>query len=367
MKTIAYLRTASIYDDSRATKEIKALAAEEFRILVIGWDKDEKAEEMCKEAFQEKNIVFAFYKHHIEGGIGFKGLPYMIAYFWFAYNILKKHENEIEFVHACDLDTGIPAFKFCKKFNKKLVYDIYDYYIDTHYVPHIIKNLIEKQEIKVINFSFTTIICTEERKIQIEKATPKNVVVIHNSPDITGVLFSDEDCDYAYCGAISEMRLLEDIFSEYQNNEDIRIKVAGSGRLEKQAKNLAITYKKFDYLGPVPYSKVLEIEAKARVLSAIYEPTIRNHQLCAPNKFYESLALGKPIIVCRGTGIDKIVEKYKVGAVINYDVEEFYEAIRTLILNNELRKDMGSRARALYEEKYKWSIMAKRLTEIYLQ
>ena len=108
-------------------------------------------------------------------------------------------------------------------------------------------------------------------------------------------------------------------------------------------------------------------ESKSICLSAIYEPTIRNHRLCAPNKFYEALALGKPIIVCKGTGIDKVVEENNIGKVIDYDVHQFYNAVRMFKDNPELCAQMGKRARKLYEEKFSWSIMERLLLETYEQ
>lgn len=137
------------------------------------------------------------------------------------------------------------------------------------------------------------------------------------------------------------------------------------GTYSKFAEELAEQHENFAFLGTLPYSRVLQTAARSRVLSAIYEPTIRNHRLCAPNKFYEALALGKPVIVCRGTGIDKIVEQNNIGAVIDYDASQFYDAVRTLAEDEQLRKEMGVRARTLYEEKYKWSIMKGILLRAY--
>ena len=89
----------------------------------------------------------------------------------------------------------------------------------------------------------------------------------------------------------------------------------------------------------------------------------RNHQLCAPNKFYEALALSKPIIVCKGTGIDNIVQENKIGIVINYSASEFYDAVIWFKNNLEEAIAMGNRGRLLYEENYRWSIMEQKLID----
>ena len=82
----------------------------------------------------------------------------MFGWFKFVKKILKLVQAEIDVVHACDLDSGLPAKSMCKKYNKKLVYDIYDYYIDAHRMFGRLSGIVEKMEIKVINFADCTII-----------------------------------------------------------------------------------------------------------------------------------------------------------------------------------------------------------------
>ena len=168
-----------------------------------------------------------------------------------------------------------------------------------------------------------------------------------------------------YCGGLYGRRLIEEIFEQYPDNSQFKFVFAGSGDYSSKAEQLDREYKNFTYLGPVSYSKVLEVEKRSKVISAIYEPTIRNHRLCAPNKFYEALALGKPLIVCQGTGIDNIVSMDAIGKVIRYDAQEFYRVLMELVNEDNERKKMGEKGRQLYEHKYKWSLMKKRLIELY--
>lgn len=103
----------------------------------------------------------------------------------------------------------------------------------------------------------------------------------------------------------------------------------------------------------------MDLESKGKVLFAVYNPDVPNNRLSAPNKFYESLALGKPIIVCRGTGIDKLVKKYNLGLSIPYNANEFYKALNTLLKNPDLCREMGRNGRKLFKEKYNWERMEK--------
>lgn len=274
-------------------------------------------------------------------------------------------QDTIDIIHACDYDTGATVRRFAERHNIKFIYDIFDYYIDSRPVPAALRNLIEQDEIKTINAAETTIICSEERKTQISKANPKNLVIVHNSPDIDKYEIYDEFYDYAYCGGLTNGRLIKEILDSYAANHEYKFVFAGTGYYANKAKFLDENYNEFIYKGALPYAEVIETEKRAKVISAIYEPTIRNHQLCAPNKFYEALALAKPVIVCKGTGIDKIVQDKNIGIVINYSANEFYSALQKLCTNDNARREMGIRGRELYEKNYKWSIMKNRLLEVY--
>lgn len=94
-------------------------------------------------------------------------------------------------------------------------------------------------------------------------------------------------------------------------------------------------------------------------------PRKKNRIVFIPYKFYESLALGKPMIVCRSTGIDKIVEAYNLGITIPYNADEFYRALYKLLKDPVRCKEMGQNGKKLYEEKYRWEIMEKKLLQAY--
>lgn len=364
-EVVAYIRSSTIFDDSRATKEIIALCEAGHRVIAMGWDRSGQAEEKCLQVFSKYQVEFRFFKVRVEGSLGMRNIGKLLAWLRWVNGCLRR-EPTVTAVHACDLDAAVSVTGIARRRKLKFVYDIYDYYVDSHSIPRQLAGLVERLEIKVINGADLTVICTEERKKQIQKASPKRLLVIHNSPDVPARP-DPKDCryDYAYCGSLYEDRLLVEIFGGYPQNSDLKVAVAGYGNCESMAQGLAGQYPNFTFFGALPYDRVLDIENNTKVISAIYDPANKNNRLAAPNKFYEALALGKPVIVCAGTGIAKIVEQYKVGRVIDYDGEQFYRALRELLASEALRAEMGARARKLYDEKYRWDIMRRRLQEAY--
>ena len=56
------------------------------------------------------------------------------------------------------------------------------------------------------------------------------------------------------------------------------------------------------YYGRIPYDRTIALEKECDVMCAIYDPKVPNHYYAAPNKFYEALMLGMPLIMAKGTG-----------------------------------------------------------------
>ena len=364
-ETIVFIRSSDIYNDSRATKEIRTILEHGYRVIVLGWNRNGDAKNKTKQVFEKyaDSIELRFFDYDASEGIGVKNIHVMIKWLnWIKRNI-KKH-GTIEYVHACNLDCVLSIIKYCNRKRIKLVYDIYDYYPDSHNMSGVLKNMAKWMEGKVINMSDAVIVCTEERKNQIYNARPKRLYVIYNSPRID---FSESEIkyDYVYCGTLGGNRLIREIIEGYEKNKDLKIAVAGYGKYSNLAKQFSIKYKNFDFFGTLTYSDVLMLESESLVLSAIYKPTIRNHRYCAPNKFYEAMALSKPIIVCKGTGIDRAVAENNTGMVIDYDVKQFYDSVRAIKADKNKAIRMGKKSHKLYNNEYSWSIMEERLISIY--
>ena len=98
---------------------------------------------------------------------------------------------------------------------------------------------------------------------------------------------------------------------------------------------------------------------------AIYDPKIENHRYAAPNKFYESLMLGKPIVMVKNTGMSQVVSENRIGILIDYTKEDFLKGINWLIAHQSEWPTMSKKMKKIYQSKYSWKIMDKRLLELY--
>lgn len=371
-RNVVFLRSTSIKNDSRITKEVECLKRNGYEVTIFGWDRDGFLGEEKTLELNELSIPVKAFRKKAKYGAGIKSLFKLLQFqVWLTYKLIKIRKN-IDIIHACDLDTALPAKFISKIFKKKMVYDIFDYYIDSHHVPKIMESKIENMEIKVINNADITIICTEQRKEQIKKANPKKCIVIYNTPKIDEekiqqkiIKASNEKFKIVYVGILQNNRLLKEIGEEIKKYENIELHIGGFGKLEEYFLDLSEKYNNIFYYGKMKYEDVLRLEKDADVLFATYNPKVQNHKYSAPNKLYEAMALGKPIIVCKNTGIDKIVDKEKIGCRISYNVKEFIEAVEKLSNDKLLLENIKNKTKKIYNDKYSWRMMEKRLIEEY--
>lgn len=290
--------------------------------------------------------------------------------FWLLYKLIRDNKK-YKYIHACDFDCGFVAMIVCSIFNKKLVYDMYDYYSDSRPMGPFVTKLINGLENAVINSSYASIICGEWRTEQIAGSKPKQLFVIHNTPEISGVQHKNmlkskaDKIKIVYAGILQDHRLILEILEEIKEHNEYELHIAGFGKYEREILAAYQEGENVFFYGSLPYSDVLSLESECDILFATYDPDIKNHKYSAPNKVYEAMALGKPIIVCKDTGIDKMVTENKIGCAVEYNAKAFFEGIKQLVSNSENLEEIKFNAQKLYKEQYNWKTMEQRLMEIY--
>ena len=359
---IVLIRSNPVMPDPPVEKMADTLLKLGHTVRILAWDRDNAyAEKASYKVLSNSKIEMIHFgiQAKYSGGFktNFKGL------LLFQLRILKwllKHCAEYDAVHAFDFDTGFVAKICCNILRKKFVYHILDYYVQAHRLPgRILESIVESSEIRVINAADATIICTEKRFEQIAKASPKKVYVIHNTPVLT--LQNTEVFDLqgrpsniriAYVGILSKMRLLKETVTAVSQMKNIEMHIGGFGEYEEWMRDAAARYNNIFFYGKLQYSQTLSLESQCDIMVATYDPSIRNHKYSAPNKFYESLMLGKPIIMAKDTGYDAIIKKNDIGFLAEYSEEGISNAIHALEMRKNDWKSMGERAKQLYSSTY---------------
>ena len=369
MKNVLFIRSNPVNPDSRVEKETACLSRAGYNVTIFGWDRS-STYSLQKRKLNAFGEIITIYRIGIKAGYGngIKNIFNLIRFQAAIIRFLNTHKNIFDVIHACDFDTAVPSFFVTNKKNTRFVYDIFDFYVDSFAVPSVFKPLILAADKHIINNSDAVIICTEQRKAQIQNTNPKKVVVIHNSPPKLlheGKIVNNSKIKIAYFGILSHGRLIEELLNVVANNNDLQLYIGGFGALEDIVLEKSKSCSNIKYFGRIAYDRVLQIEQAVDLMTAIYDPQIPNHRFAAPNKFYEALMLGKPLIMAKNTGMSEIVKDNEIGALIDYSEIGLVHGIDELITKRGKWVNMSLKMKMLYENEYSWSVMENRLVTLY--
>jgi glycosyltransferase involved in cell wall biosynthesis len=148
--------------------------------------------------------------------------------------------------------------------------------------------------------------------------------------------------------------------------DNVKLVLGGFGYLEKRVKSCITDMPKVLWVGFVPGKKLIEYNLASDIMVVLFNPSRQSQRVCLPNKLFEAMAAGKPIIVCKGTEAAKIVEKEGCGLVVPYGNREALRgAIVSLTKDNKYRKELGKKGLAAAKKMYNWQVQESRLLEIY--
>jgi glycosyltransferase involved in cell wall biosynthesis len=340
-------------------------------VKILAWDRDENYKEK-REEIMVGDISIPIIRFGIKAsfGEGIKNLKQFLCFQFRMGKWLYRHRKEYDCIHACDFDTAFTSSVVNHIVRKNFVFDIFDY-LSTD-AKSGLSLIIKKLENYIINYAHAVIICSEKRREQIKDTNPKKLIVIHNSPSVPENIIKfalrglPGKIKIAYVGILQDFRLLEEIVEFVKREPILEFHVGGFGKYEDFFKNNDIKESNIFYYGRLKYEDTLSLESSCDIMTAIYAPWISNHKYAAPNKFYEALMLGKPVIMVEGTGMSEIVEKEEIGKVIKYDGEEFINAVKGIQKQlGEKREIISDRMKKIYYDEYSWDEMERRLLKLY--
>ena len=383
-KKIVILRSQAVNADSRAEKEAYSLLSGGYAPVFLGWNRD-----VSGNIIHRNKVLFGrtvpLFQICVKGKYfqGFvKNLIPMARFQMQMLRWLKKNRQDIDAIHACDLDTALLTARFAKKKHIPFVYDVYDYYPDGHAKKGTgMYKALTRLDRKTEKRSDAVIVCTEERLTQIAPEMCKRVEVIHNAlpmlysqnAESKGVVQHNGLVHFVFIGAIIRGRYLMEMIETIAakgNVCDMYIGGFGSDGMIEQIKAYESRHDNIHFIGFLPYQDVISIEKECDVIPAVFDPTIGNHRFAAPNKFYEAIMLGKPLIMLHDTGMDKWVSEYGIGKVISGETSdefraEFSKAVDELIARRDEWQTIAETERRLYNERFSWEIMESRLLNLY--
>lgn len=346
---VLFLRSLDCNPDPRLQKYCDYLMKEGIKYHILCWDRDLKYSDDEKHTYFHRKAGYGTGINNAKGILNFN--MYLMRY-------LYKYRKSYKVIHACDFDTILPALLCKLLFRKVLIYDIFDWFVDSrHFKNKWIKKVILLVEKMALYVSDISIICDDERTKQLNYV-PRKLWVLPNIPDFR--LRKSSACSkrresgtirLSYVGTMPADRGIDKVLECVKKNPALQLDIAGFGIMDKLVKEYSDTCPNICFYGTIPYEKGIQIMENSDIIVAIYEKVVLNNVYAAPNKYYEGLYLNKPILTTQGTLVGNHTEKYETGFVIGESLEELESVFKDENLW-ELIKLYGQNAGHIWKVKY---------------
>lgn len=198
----------------------------------------------------------------------------------------------------------------------------------------------------------------------------KNNIVLHNFPVALGYpddVMSALGLNFIHTGTLTDFRGLQEMLDALELlPEGCNLLLAGilpPEALEYAEKHSA--WPRVQYLGWLD-SKELVKTTRGAIAGLILFHPLSSMIHCSPNKLFEYMASGIPVIASSSSGFSKIVQSAQCGLLVDpQDYLSVYKAMLYLLENPEERTRMGNNGLRAIKEHYNWEKESVKLIELY--
>jgi glycosyltransferase involved in cell wall biosynthesis len=371
--------------DPRVEKEVETLHKAGHEIIVAAITSSDLSGKECLEncTVLRKNIS----KFTLKSSVGALKFPFYFN-FWrsFIREILKK--NKIDVIHVHDLPLSRIGIEIKNKSGVKLVIDLHENWpallkVSSHTNTLAGKLLSsEKQwrhyERECVRRADAVITVVDEMKNRIAETgiSPEKIIVLQNTPgknSISEMKFETDENFFTllYVGGISYHRGLQYIIDGIKlllHVVPIRLWIAGEGKYSAALKDQVGRLSLEDYIKFFGYVTKEKTEALMKKADLGLIPHVRSEQSdnSSPNKLFEYMASGLPILASDCISVKRVVNETQTGLTYVYDSpSDFAKVVTSLYNEREKSGIFAANGKKAIREIYNWELGSEALVKLY--
>jgi glycosyltransferase involved in cell wall biosynthesis len=361
METIVIVRSNSIFNDERVKKIVLSLS-KKYKVIVLGWYR-----EYSNNNFDYLSEKILIKRLKLKGPYASFSIIFYYPLFW-TWVFINLCQFKPAIIHSCDFDTIIPSYLYGKIFSTKIIFDSFDRYAMAFIPPKfkLIYTFVNKlEEIFAFNSDFL-ITVSRDRLDTFKNYKPKIFDIIMNcSNDFFNSEKTSKEISkmfsIRYAGGVTFSKGVLLVAKAIQTIPNIEFVIIGKTYFNIDAYLSRLN--KIIYVGYLPHEKALAILKNADLIPVLFDPSIPNNQFANPNKLFEAMMLGIPVVsnVCKD-----ILKETGCGLIVEYTENDVSKVIKLLMNDKKLCAQLGNNGHKAFELKYNWEKMEQKLFDIYV-
>jgi glycosyltransferase involved in cell wall biosynthesis len=371
MKKIIVSVINDLSTDQRVHKVCNTLHTMGFEVLLVG-RKQRKSLTLAPRRYKVKRMVLLF-----EKGILFYAEYQLRLFLYLLF-------NKSDVLVSNDLDTLLPNYLISKLSNRKLVYDTHELFCEVpelqhHPVKRGIWKFVERQIFPSLKYVFTVNdsianIYRQEYKVDIHVV--RNVpLYYHKNPYAKKTkrqlgIPEDKKIIILQGAGINVNRGAEEAVEAMQYVNNAVLLIIGSGDVIHLLKKLTFNLnlpEKVLFIGKVPFQELRQYTEHADLGLTLDKGTNLNYKYSLPNKLFDYIHAGVPVLSSDLVEIKKIITTYDIGDCVDrHEPEHIAKKISTMLLEETILQ-LWKKNTKIAAENLNWEKEEQQLIAVYQQ
>jgi glycosyltransferase involved in cell wall biosynthesis len=357
--------TTDLVTDQRVHKVCNSLCKEGYDVVLVGRKKKDSL------PLNKRNYKTFRFNLFFEKGFLFY-MSYNVRLFFFLMF------SRVDILVANDLDTLLPNYLISKFKGIPLAYDNHEYFTG---VPELtgrpfvrgIWKSIERFIFPRLKYVYTE---NESKRKLFEEEYKVPLLVVRNFPvqlpekpaSIQRPKWIGNSKVILYQGAVNKDRGIEEMVEAMQYLDDFVFLIIGTGDLYDSIQNKILHLglsNKIKMTGLIPFGELPKYTSMADIGVSIEKDTNISYRYCLPNKVFDYIHAGVPVLVSTLLEMKLIVDKYQVGAFIHsHEPKEIADTVKK-IFANPVQYNLWKANLALAANQLNWESEEKVLLDFY--
>jgi glycosyltransferase involved in cell wall biosynthesis len=372
---VLMLVASPVTTDPRLFNEAQALVQNGHQVTVIAWDRFKQ--NPPRESWNGVDIIRL--RISLPPGWGLSVPPWHALHLMLwqqqAYRkaISLHKRNPFDIVHCHFLDTMPVGMRLKRNIGIPLIYDardMYGYMMQASF-PRWVARLFEWLEKSWVARADVVIAVSDIMRAYLKKITERPIVVLMNCKLLHAMEYQPPDnggrFTLLYIGTLHKSRALSQLIQAMKDLKDVYCIIGGIGESDyvESIREACSEIPNIAFVGRVPVDRVLSMTAEADVIFCMFDPGNPNNRIGMPNKIFEAMACGRPIVCTKGIYSGQFTEELGIGLAVDYDGEALKQVIIRLRDDPVLRERMGRKALSAAISTFNWRIEKEKLVELY--